>query len=123
MKPYISFDFDHTLFDPEEDKEISEPSQLLRNLVESGENVCITTLRGQNEIQKIKELFPNVQIFATNGFDKVFCLCKHIPVPISKHFDDDLNVCVRLLETSIKPVWVRGKWLRNNIDKVEKLDV
>lgn len=123
MKPYTSFDFDYTLYNPETKETIQETSKIFHKLIEDDENVCITTLRGTNETEIIRELFPEVQVFATNGFDKVFCLRKYIPFPIKTHYDDDLNVCLALLSTSIKPIWVRGKWLVEKMKEVEKLDV
>ena len=123
MKPYTSFDFDHTLYNPETKEIIQETSNILHKLLEDGENVCITTLRGINETAIILELFPNVQVFATNGFNKVFCLRKYIPFLIKTHYDDDLNVCLALLSTPIKPIWVRGKWLVEKMEEIEKLDV
>ena len=123
MNLYTSFDFDHTLYDPENNVPIKETSKILYDLLETGKKVCITTLRGENETDKIKELFPDIPIFATNGFNKVLCLRKYSPVPITRHYDDDLNICVALANTSIKPVWVRGRRLREGIDRIEKLDV
>ena len=121
MNLYHSFDFDHTLY--ETNRKIKETTKILYDLIEEGKKVCITTLRGENETDKIKELFPDIPIFATNGFNKVLCLRKYIPVPISKHYDDDLNVCIALASSSIKPIWVRGKRLRDGIERIEILDI
>lgn len=123
MNLYTSFDFDQTLYDPENDRIIKETSKILYDLIEQGKKVCITTLRGENETDKIKDLFPNIQIFPTNGFNKVLCLRKYIPVPITKHYDDDLNVCIALSSTSIKPVWVRNTRLRERMKKLDTLDI
>lgn len=123
MNLYHSFDFDHTLYDPETNRKIKETTKILYDLIEEGKKVCITTLRGENETDKIKELFPDIPIFATNGFNKVICLRKYIPVPITRHYDDDLNVCIALTSSSIKPIWVRGKRLRDGIEKIQILDI
>ena len=123
MNPYISFDFDWTLYDPEKDQPIYETSALVKKLVADKANVCITTLRGENEIGRIKELFQDIPIFATNGLNKVFCLRKYIPVPIAHHYDDDLGTCIALLETNIKPIWVRNEKLREGIKKLKIFEI
>lgn len=123
MNPYISFDFDWTLYDPETDKLIYETSELVKKLIADKANVCITTLRGENETDKIKEFFPDIRIFPTNGFNKVLCLRKYIPVPIAQHYDDDLGTCIALLQTRIKPIWVRNEKLREGIKKLKTFDI
>ena len=122
MKIYTSFDFDHTLYDPETDSLIPETYELVQKLIDDAP-VCITTLRGPEEIEKIKELFPDIQVFPTNGFNKVLALKKYIPVPIAVHYDDDLATCIALLSTRIKPVWVRNKKTREGIDKLKTLEL
>ena len=123
MNPYISFDFDWTLYDPEKDKLIYETAELVKKLIADKANVCITTLRGENETEKIKEFFPDIQIFPTNGFNKVLCLRKYIPVPIAQHYDDDLGTCIALLQTRIKPIWVRNEKLREGIKKLKTFEI
>ena len=120
---YTSFDFDRTLYDPETDQIITTTFELLQQLLKDKAPVCITTLRGENETDRVRELFPDIQVFPTNGFNKVYCLRKFIPVPIAIHYDDDLATCISLLSTRIKPVWVRNKRIRNGIEKLKILEV
>lgn len=123
MKIYTSFDFDHTLYDPETNKLIPETYDIIQQLIADKAPVCITTLRGENELDKVREFFPDIQIFPTNGFNKVICLKKYIPVPIAIHYDDDLSTCVSLLSTKIKPVWVRNEKIRNGLKKLKILEI
>lgn len=123
-KPYISFDFDWTLYDPTKDGIIEEMKEIMEDYIEDGYGVCICTLRGENETARIRELFPDIEIYPTNGFNKAIALKKYIPVPIIKHYDDDLNICIALRTwTSIKPVWVRAKRLIKEMDKLETMDI
>lgn len=123
-KPYISFDFDWTLYNPEKDTIIKEMKDIMDDYIKEGYGVCITTLRGENETGRIKELFPNIEIYPTNGFNKSIALKKYVPVPVLKHYDDDLNICISLKQwTKIKPVWVRAKRLIREIKKLETIDL
>ena len=121
--PYTSFDFDGTLYDPLHDSIIPETYELVQQLIKDKAPICITTLRGENETDKIKELFPDIEIFATNGFNKVICLRKYIPVPIAIHYDDDLGTCIALMQTRIKPIWVRNERIREGIKRLKTLDI
>lgn len=123
-KPYISFDFDQTLYSPETDSVIKEMKDIMEDYIDDGYNVCICTMRGENETGRIRELFPDIEIYPTNGFNKALALKKYVPVPIIKHYDDDLNICIALRTwTSIKPVWVRAKRLQREMDKIETVDL
>lgn len=121
---YVSFDFDNTLYDPETDSAIEEMKNLMNDYANKGYGICITTLRGENEIDRIKELFPDIMIYPTNGLSKTIALKKYIPVPIIAHYDDDLNICISLKRfTKINPIWVRSKRLIKDIKKMETLNL
>lgn len=123
-KAYISFDFDNTLYNPETDSVNEEMKRIMEECIEDGYNVCITTLRSDKETNRIKELFPDVEVYPTGGYNKTIALKKYIPVPILKHYDDDLNICVSLKRwTTITPIWVRNKKLLNDMDKISHIDI
>lgn len=121
---FISFDFDNTLYNPESDSAIPEMKELMEKYIQQGYGICITTLRGENEIDRIRDLFPHVMIYPTNGLNKAMALKKYVPVPVAVHYDDDLNICVSLKRyTKIKPIWVRSKRLIKDIKKMETINL
>lgn len=123
-KAYISFDFDWTLYNPETDSIIKETKDIMDKYIKSGYNICITTLRAENDIKRIKELFPEITTYPTGGFNKTVALKKYIPVPILKHYDDDLNTCISLKRwTRIVPVWVRNKKMLEEMNDIEHIDL
>lgn len=123
-KAYISFDFDHTLYNPETDSVNEEIVDILNAYKKDGYHICITTLRAERDTGRIRELFPDVEVYPTGGFNKTIALKKYIPVPILKHYDDDLNICVSLKRwTKITPIWVRNKSLLADIQNLEHVDL
>lgn len=121
---YISFDFDNTLYNPDTDSIIPEMKALMDEYAKNGYGVCITTLRGENETGRIKDFFPNIPIYPTNGMNKTIALKKYIPVPIAIHYDDDLNICIAIKRfTRIKPVWVRNPRLLKAMEQLKTVDL
>lgn len=116
---YISWDFDETLFDWKSHRLNSELVKIFNRQKESGLNVCIVTLRSFEECADVRYFFPETRIFYTNGQDKVRYLLYHCPLKIIKHYDDRLDTCRGLLGTDIKPVWVFGERVKEDIQNME----
>lgn len=104
---YISWDFDGTLYDNKTNSINHEALKIFNHQRAEGQNVCITTARSYDGLGEIKRYFPDVLLFNTSGADKGEFLKNECPVPISKHYDNRLDVCQSLVGSDIKPIFVQ----------------
>lgn len=115
----ISWDFDYTLYNPHKENLIGNTYKLFSNMKKTGAELCITTYRYEYELSIVREFFPDIRIFATGRESKVFWLT-HLNTPVTKHFDDDFELCINLKKyTNIEPVWIKHHW--NQIESPEWL--
>ena len=115
---YISWDFDDTLYDTKKHCLNTELLKVFKEQKNQGLNVCIVTLRSYEECHHVRYHFPEERIFYTDGHDKVRYLLFHCPVNIIEHYDDRLDTCCGLVDTRIKPIWVRGERVKNQLEKM-----
>lgn len=90
-KKIMSWDFDDTLYDWENDVLIDKTYALFKKQQASGYEMVITTFRCPQEVDDIKKHLPGIPIWCTCRISKVGYLRKKLNegYKICTHYDDD----------------------------------